>query len=300
VLRIRFGGIFKPNAAPPPPDVLAGDGPLPGRLRGVGTVFKRCVAVVLALCCMPSVGWAGAWTLPEGTGDLLASLTATTASEYFTGGRLTPTPRYSKEELALLIEYGLTDRLTAIFIPGLQNIDIAAPTNAERFGLNYTEFGARYAFFQQPDWVISGQATLRIPGTTDTANPAAIGYTDVEADFRALVGHSFSLSGFPAFIDLEAAERWRTDGYPSEVHFDGTLGLQVTRQWLLLLQGFNVVSEGSGLSLFGGSYAYCKVELSAVYRLTPTMALQFGALSTYAGSNALQENGVVLAFWHQF
>jgi protein XagA len=256
--------------------------------------------LVLGLLGLPSVAWAGAWTLPEGTGQWLATVTGTSATSYFSNGGLASTPRYSKEELQVLIEYGITDRLTAIFEPGLLNIDIAAPTNADRFGLDYTEFGARYGFWQSPDWVVSGQATLRVPGTTDISNPAAIGYTDVEADFRGLLGHNFAVGSMPAFFDFEVAERWRTDGYPSEFRVDGTLGVKVFPRWMLLMQSFNVISEGSGISIFGGSYEYYKFQLSALYTLTDTWTLQFGGVTTYAGRNALQENGVVLGVWHLF
>ena len=168
-------------------------------------MLKRCVGIVLLLLAAPRAASAGAWTLPEGTGQWLASLTAATSTSYFDGGGLASTPRYDKDEAQLLIEYGLTDRLTAIVDPGLQHIDIAAPIDAQRTGLGYTEFGARYGFFEDQSWVLSGQATLRVPGTTDTSNPAAIGYTDVEADFRALLGHNFKIGDMPAFFDLEVA-----------------------------------------------------------------------------------------------
>jgi hypothetical protein len=263
-------------------------------------VLKRCVGFALSLLCVPSVAWAGAWTLPAGSGQWFATVTGTSATSYFSDSGLAPTPRYSKEEMQVLIEYGLTDRLTAIINPGLINIDIAPPTSAEHFGLDYTEFGARYAFWQIPDWVVSGQATLRIPGNMDTSNPAAIGYTDVEADFRALLGHNFHIGGLPGFFDLEVAERWRTDGYPSEFRLDGTVGVRIFPRWMLLLQSFNVISEGPGISIFGGSYEYYKVQLSAVYALADTWSLQFGGISTYAGGNALQENGVILGVWHEF
>jgi len=264
------------------------------------SVLKRSVAFAFGLLCVPSVAWAGAWTLPEGTGQWFATVTGTSSTSYFSDNGLASTPRYSKEELQFLVEYGLTDRLTAIFDPGLLNIDIAPPTNAEHFGLDYTEFGARYAFLQSQDWAVSGQTTLRIPGTTDTSNPAAIGYTDVEADFRALLGHNFNLGAMPAFFDFELAERWRTDGYPSEFRFDGTVGVKVYPRWMLLLQSYNVISEGPGISIFGGSYEYYKVQLSALYTLADNWWLQFGGLRTYAGGNALQENGVIVGVWHQF
>jgi protein XagA len=264
-------------------------------------VFKRCVAVALGLCSLPSLAWSGAWTLPEGTGQWIATVCASAATNYFNmSANLAPTPRYDKDELQLLIEYGLTDQLTAIFSPSLQQIDIAAPTSAERAGFGYTEFGARYAFLQEPTWVFSGQATLRVPGTTDTSNPAAIGYTDVEADIRALVGHNFAVSDMPAFFDLEVAERVRTAGYPSEFRFDATVGVKILPQWLLVAQSFNVVSEGSGVSLFGGSYDYFKLQLSAVHTVAPNWWLQGGVFTTYIGYNALQENGLLIAVWHQF
>jgi hypothetical protein len=263
-------------------------------------VLKRCVVCVLGLLAAPTAAFAGAWTLPQGTGQWFATVTASESTNYFDGSGIASTPRYDKDEAQLLIEYGLTDRLTAIVDPGLQHIDIAAPTSAERTGLGYTEFGARYGFVEDPTWVFSGQATLRVPGTYDTSNPAAVGYTDVEADLRLLLGHSFNIAQLPAFFDLEVAERVRTAGYPSEFHADATLGVRVFPRWLLLAQSFNVISEGSGISIFGGSYEYYKLQLSAVYALTPTWSLQGGGFTAYAGLNALQENGVIFGVWHQF
>jgi hypothetical protein len=250
---------------------------------------------------MPSTAWAGAWTLPEGIGQWLATITASTSTNSFgSNGGLAPTPRYDKEELSALIEYGFTDRLTGILNPGLQNIDIAAPISAERTGLGYTEFGARYGFVEEPTWVVSGQATLRVPGTNQTSNPAAIGYTDVEADIRALLGHNFAVVEMPAFFDVEVAERLRTAGAPSEFRVDGTLGVKIFPRWLLLVQSFNVVSEGAGNSIYGGSYDYEKLQLSALYTLAPNWWLQGGGFSTYAGRDALQENGLIFGVWHQF
>jgi protein XagA len=254
---------------------------------------------MLGLLLAPSAAMAGAWTLPEGTGQAIATVTAAMSNNVFAGGGLVPTPRYDKVEVQDWLEYGVTDRFTAIFAPQLQHIDIAAPINAERTGLGYTEFGGRYQFLQSNDWVLSGQATLRVPGTYDTSNPAAIGYTDLQADFRALIGHSFTIADRPAFFNLEIAERVRTAGAPSEFRVDATLGVQVLPRWMLLAQSFNVTSEGSASPIFG-SYGYYKFQLSAVYAVTPTWSVQAGGYTTYAGYNALQENGLVFGAWHKF
>jgi protein XagA len=264
-------------------------------------VRNRSVVLALAILSLPSAAWAGAWTLPEGTGQWLATVDASTAANSFNGNAApTSTPRYNKVEAQLFIEYGLTDRLTAIVDPGLQHIDIAAPVSAARTGLGYTEFGGRYAFWQDQTWVLSGQATLRIPGTTNTPNPAAIGYTDVEADVRVLLGHAFTIGATPVFFDLQAAERIRTEGAPSEFRFDATLGVQVMPRWLVLVQSFNVVSEGAGSPIYGPSYDYEKLQLSAVYALTPAWSVQAGGFTAYAGRNALQENGLIFGVWRTF
>jgi protein XagA len=263
-------------------------------------VLKRCAGFILGLVVAPTAAWAAAWTLPQGAGQVFTTFTASSATNSFDGSGLTPTQRYNKDELAVLLEYGLTDKFTAILDPGLQHVDIAGPNGGDRTGLGYTEFGGRYQLLSNQSWVLSGQATLRVPGTVDTPNPAAVGYTDVEADFRALLGHSFVIGTMPAFTDLQVAERARTAGAPSEFRVDGTFGLQMLPRWLLLAQSFNVISEGAGSTIYGGSYGYYKAQLSAVYSLTPTWSVQAGAYSTYAGHNALQENGLIFSVWHQF
>lgn len=247
----------------------------------------------------PGAAWAGAWTLPEGTGQWLATVAASSATSAFDDSGLYSIPRYNKLDADILMEYGVTDRLTLMLQGGLQHIDIAAPVDASRTGLDYTQLGARYQLFQADGWVLSGQAVIQIPGTSDTSNPAAIGYTDFEGDFRALLGKSFTLGAMPAFVDFEVAQRQRGDGAPNEFRADGTLGVQVLPRWLILAQSFNVLSEGARSPVFG-SYDYEKFQLSAVYALTPTWSLQGGGFTTYAGRNAIQENGLILGVWNKF
>jgi len=243
---------------------------------------------------------AGAWTLDSGVGQAFVSGTLSTADLVFDSARQTQSAaRYNKFEAEALLEYGVTDHFTAIVGPGVQDIHIEAPVNAERAGLGYTELGGRYQLLQADSWVLSGQVLLRLPGTTDNANPAAIGYTDVQTDVRALLGHSFMLGSIPAFVDLEAAQRICTAGAPDEFHADLTFGLRPAPRWLLLVQSFNVVSEGSGTWGFS-SYDYEKAQLSVVYSVTAALSLQVGGFSTYAGRNALQENGLVLGAWFKF
>jgi protein XagA len=257
---------------------------------------RICVSLSLGFLALPSAAIAGAWTLPEGSGLAIIAMSASSATKAFGGLSV---PRYNKVELQGLLEYGITNRLTFIFSPGLQHIDIGSPVDAKRTGLGYTEIGGRYLLWQNSSWVFSAQATGRIPGTSDTSNPAAIGYTSYEADVRALLGHSFKLGGMPSFIDIQVAQRFAASGAPSEFRTDLTFGVRTSDRWLWLAQSFNVMSEGSAGWAYG-SYEYYKLQLSGVYSITPALGVQAGAFTTYWGRNALQENGGVLGLWYKF
>jgi hypothetical protein len=181
----------------------------------------------------------------------------------------------------------------------LQYVGIGAPVSAERAGAGYTDIGGRARIWSDASWVLSAQTTLRIPGVFDKSNPAAIGYTDPEIELRGLAGYSFKAGSMSAFVDLEVAQRYRLGGPPDEFRTDLTLGISPSDRWLLLAQSFNVMSEGAGTWGYG-SFAYSKFQLSAVYALTPQIAVQFGGYATYWGRNALQENGLVIGAWYKF
>jgi hypothetical protein len=259
----------------------------------------RCI-VAIGLIGSTTAAFAGAWTLDAGTGELIVTGTAMQANRAFdSDSKLQSIPRCGKEEAQALIEYGVTNWFTAMLQPLLQHVNIAAPFSAERGGLGYTDIGGRARIWSDDSWVVSAQATFRIPGVFDKTNPAAIGQTDPQIDIRGLVGYSFKVGTLPTFVDLEVAQRFRLRGPPDEFRTDITFGIRPVDRWLFLAQSFNVVSEGAGTWGFG-SFAYHKFQLSAVYGLTPALSLQFGGYSTYWGRNALQENGLVVGAGYRF
>jgi hypothetical protein len=262
-------------------------------------VGLRCI-IAMGLMSYATTALAGAWTLDEGTGQLIVTGTAMQSSRFFsTGSDLQPIPHYNKDEAQALVEYGVTNWFTAIFAPSLQHVDIAAPFSGERSGLGYTDLGGRARIWSDASWVVSGQVLVRTPGTYDNTNPASIGYTDPEVDLRGLVGYSFKAGTMPSFVDVEVAQRFRIGGPPDEFRTDVTFGVHVNDKWLLLAQSFNVTSEGAGTWGFG-SFGYYKVQMSAVYAVTTKLSLQLGGYSTYWGRNALQENGLVTGVWYKF
>jgi len=260
--------------------------------------LRSLIATGLMTCS--TMAYAGAWTQEEGKGELIVTTTAMQANRVFTSGSaLRPIPAYTKAESQALIEYGVTGWLTAMIGPSLQHVDIAPPFGAVRDGLGYTDLGLRAKVWSNDSTVVSVQGLARLPGTEDRTNVAAIGYTDPELELRGMIGHSFKVETLPSFVDVQVAQRFRLGGPPDEFRADATFGIRPVEKWLLLAQSFNVISEGAGTWGFG-SFAYHKLQLSAVYALTPTLSLQLGAYSTYWGRNALQENGMVAGAWVKF
>ena len=254
----------------------------------------------LGLLASSTQAHAGAWTFEAGHGQVVSTMTLSSANEVFDRSRnLQPAPRYNKFEFQALFEYGVYDWFTLIVMPGLQHIDIAAPVNARRDGLGFTEFGGRYRIWRGENWVLSAQATVRIPGTFDAGNPAAIGNNGFENDIRLLFGYSFMIGGAQAFIDLQGGQRFRSGDQPSEFRLDATFGVRPAPQWLVLAQVFNVVAEGASPPLFP-SYDYSKLQLSVIYDLNRQWSLQAGGFSTFHGRNALQENGLLAGAWYRF
>jgi hypothetical protein len=266
----------------------------------MGLKLGRVLLMVMGATASPTVTLAAAWTLDAGAGQAFLIGNASSSDQIFNASRsLQSTPRYNKFELTGQIEYGATNWLTLLLLPQLQHIDIAPPIDAQRTGLGYTEFGGRAKLYEGNAWIFSAQTTVRVAGTTATSNPAAVGYTDTQVDVRGLLGRSFTVGAWPAFFDLQVAQRFRSGGAPDEFRADFTFGIRPSPNWMLLSQSFNVVSEGAGT--WGlPSYDYFKFQLSAVYQVTPAVALQVGGFTAYAGRNALQENGVVLGAWFKF
>jgi hypothetical protein len=265
---------------------------------GLGRVFA--VLALGLVAARPTAAFAGAWTLPAGQGLVIVTGTPDTSDATFGPyGKLQPYPRYSKDDLQALVEYGATDAFTVIMSPSLQHVSVAAPFEGQRTGLGYTDFGGRLRLWSDDSWVVSLQAVALVPGTFDKTSSASIGYYDPEADVRASVGHSFKVGTWPAFVDFEIAQRVRLEGPPSELRVDAAFGVRPSDRWLVLLQSFNVISEGAGTWGIPG-YAYYKFQPSVVYALTPALSLQLGASTTYAGHNALQENAAILSVWYKF
>ncbi|GGF85311.1 hypothetical protein GCM10007301_51490 [Azorhizobium oxalatiphilum] len=245
---------------------------------------------------------AGAWTLPPGQSEFWATTSIAAAGSAFGPGyELRDGASYRKVEQNVLFEHGAMDGLTLLLGTQFLAVTITGPQRTQYAGPGYTDVGGRVRLMQGEGWVVAAQVVARAPGVGDARSRAAVGYRDWEADLRLMVGADFPLGGWPAFLDVALAQRQRFGDPPDELRLDATLGLGVMPGLLLLLQSFNVMSEGAGEGAdFAVSYEYYKAQAAVLLEVNGQLSLSMAAFATVLARNFPQENGLVLAARYRF
>ncbi|WP_279478954.1 hypothetical protein [Aureimonas sp. SK2] len=266
--------------------------PQSARARAAAIAAASAMAQLLAA----GEASAGAWTLERGSGLAIVTAGGSQASGAFDGDRRSrATSRFRKAEIQVLAEYGVTDRFTLRGRTEWRQLRFEA--REPDSGLGVSEIGGRFRLMQRGGFVASAEANLRIAEADPALDPAGAGLLEGGAEGRLLAGYGFSVNGMAAFVDGQGAYRVAGPTKADEIHADLTFGLRPRADLLLLAQSFSVVGlEADGIE----GYDAHKLQLSAVYDVTPTVAVQAGGWGTVAGRNALDERGLLAALWLKF
>ena len=244
--------------------------------------------------------WAGAFNIPQGQGLAIFDATFSGGSRYFNGlGKLAPADSFKRGDVSAYVEYGVTDWLMAVIRPDLTAVSLDGHPGSRYIGLGPSEAGAQVRLLAFGPAVLAVEGTFRLPGSTDRRNLALIGNTSHDADLRGLLGISFSVGDWPAFIDAQAAYRVRDSGAPDEFHGDFSFGVRPRPDILLLLQAFNTTGLGPGTPWFPKK-DYTQLEVAGVYDLTQVWSVELGVFTTVLGRESLRESGVTTAVWRRF
>jgi len=257
----------------------------------------------------PVGAFAGAWTLPQGTGQLIETLYGWTGFGPPWGGN--PPANQSRFDAQTYVQFGLTDSLTAFGETAFEHYAIGEPTPNTYNGLDYSGLGLRQKLWSTGEWIFSGEATVFIPGAHDSKAPAQEGNTGWAGEARLNAVRNFAtpaipgfawfpgLGSIPGFLDAEVAYRLRTEGPPDEWHGDLTVGFKFTPKIMLMLQDFTTISMSTKNPTFP-AWRQSVVEASVVYALTDKWSLQAGVFSTVWTVKTNTEHGVTVAVWRSF
>ena len=247
-----------------------------------------------------SMARAGAWAQPEGETLVIAAASFADSTRAFdASGKLLPVSAWRKFELGFHVEYGLSERVTLLARPAVADVSSAGPPSGAYRGLSSMEFGARIELARVGDAVFATQGKVKLPGASDTGNPALSGMTAVEVEGRVLAGYSLNVGGRPAFVDAQLGWAARMGGNPGEARLDLTLGVRPFDHLLALLQSFSAATTGAGTAGYP-SQRWSKLQPSLVYEFAPGWSAQAGIFATVAAVNARREQGAIAAVWRKF
>lgn len=259
-------------------------------------------SVFLILC---GTARAGAWTLPAGEWEMHNSLLYYTSDEFFNERRnRDPISRYDKVEFATYGEYGWDDTLTLGGNVAL-NATTTQAANEWNHGISDPEFFARKRLWKGDSAVFSLQPLVKLPSVSRDSRLPRSGTREWDAELRLLGGTSFQWINHHHYFDAGLAYRKRFGDLADQVRFDLTLGLRATEKLTIMPQLFTTwrleePNRSDRAQIFENDYNLVKPQLSAVYALTESSALQGGFFHDVYGKNSGQGSGVFISTWHKF
>ena len=117
-------------------------------------------------------------------------------------------------------------------------------------------------------------------------------------DARLMLAKSFTVCGWPAFVEIDPGVRFRASPFSNEARVDATFGVRPQPRWLVLLQDFSSFAPPSGTLI--DRVDYSKLQVSVVYDMSKVWSVQVGGLRTFAGRNIVRETGPYAALWYRF
>ncbi|SDM56295.1 hypothetical protein [Maricaulis salignorans] len=203
---------------------------------------------------------------------------------------------FYKDELALYLEYGLSDRFTLVSRAAWQTVERRrGPDFDSAQGFAATEIGLRGALYSSARQVVSLQAMAVLPGEGENISNQPLGDGGNAWEVRALWGANVADDGF---ADAQLAYRQRDGVYSDEARLDLTLGWQPARRWHVLAQSFSVWSLDAARP-GAPEFEQHKLQVS-VGREFGAVECHLGATMTPSGRNTIEERALFVSVWRRF
>ena len=264
-------------------------------MRGRGTI----AICLIALFAWAAPAHAGAWTLPEGRTQILAGVTYSRATSGFDAHGADVVPiAYEKILTQIHAEYGWNDWLTLILAPEYAHARLLAPLRKPVIADDTAiAGGARVRLFKDIG-IFSVQFTAKTAGAFDMS-VSADGASGSQFELRLLYGTNFKLFGFNGFFDAQIGERLIAGPRADEIPADLTAGLSINRHTKLIIQSFNILTQGNARPPFSDFRSH-KLSLSVVRYIRKGLWLETESYVSPVGKNALAETGVMVRAWVEF
>lgn len=278
------------------------------RVRALSPCSASLMLAALAPVCLQ----ADAWTQEQGHGQfiLTASLfeTSNTFDENGNATRFDYQGTFRQFLLNPYLEYGLTNRTTLVvnaFVPFLAFSNQYGRQTSAGLGDVETSLRRRLNSSESP-MPISAQLTILFPTYAATQQPAP-GNHQVDVESKLMIGRSLRLAGHTGFGSLGAGYRYRTGAPADQFRSDATLGVDLSKRFMVMAQFFGITGMRNGQPLlFNGNpnaqsdFDLYKGQLSLVTRLAARTRLQLGWNDAFAGRSTGRGQTALVALWQDF
>lgn len=265
-------------------------------------LFVLGFIIALAVFAVPGTAHAGAWNLPPGDGQIITTYNQTQANDAYTDIEdLDTDVKFTKTEMRVFYEHGLTQHLTAVVNVAHQMIAFEGLQSSINFSdFDKTELGLRYEIKRREGLAVSVQASY-ILGGGPPESILDIGSRQDSFELRGLWGQSKEFENDVIFFDAQAAIRARNTDKIEEWRTDLTLGWKDKKKFMALLQGY--YTERAAFDRDGFVVPVqkrAKLQASVVYEYKKNRLVQFGYLHTIGGRNIVKERTVSLGTWIRY
>jgi hypothetical protein len=184
--------------------------------------MKKILLAVLLIFISTSL-YAGAWTQEKGHIYSRLAFNYYYADEHFLNGGSKKNFKWDGDfkdrNVSLYVEYGLTDRLTALtslYFKEIKKEDDYVKQTTNGFG--DIDLALKYNVFKGSKGVFSLQGLIKIPEAYDENDDLPLGNGQYDYELRGLMG--FSLwPVLPGYMNFELGYRWRSEAPADELRY---------------------------------------------------------------------------------
>lgn len=266
--------------------------------------LKKQVFSFIPLLIISSNVYASGWTQKSGHGLLINNFSYYSTSHYFdaNGDRKPLNGNYTKYEMNPYIEYGISDNTTIganIFLSRVFQKNTIASSNATNYGLGDSELFIRHRIWQGNGFSFAVEPLIKLPSLQKYTIEPKVGSTTFDAGLTTSSGYSFKAFEKHHFANIDISYRHSFGPLSDRVKIDTSVGFSVSEDLILLPQLFITSRLSSAISpsnnTSADNYSLRKLQLSAIYKLTPDFSLQAGVFSNISGRNTGGGNGGLFA-----
>jgi len=273
-----------------------------------GNLIKLLVAIFI--CFFAEKSFAGGWTQKAGQGLYIQNFSFYYTKNYFddSSKKKPLNGYYSQVELNPYLEYGVNNWLTVgtnLFLQRVTQDNHSLSSAQTNYGVGDSEFFSRFRIWKNEQFSFALEPMVKLPSFVNKNSSPKIGSETYDTGLTLSGGYSFKAYGQNHFADLDLGYRHRFGAPNDQLKLSGTLGISLTKKWVVMSQIFLTARTKSTTSpaftqASGDDYNLTKLQLSAVYKISDKLALQAGAFSNVAGRNVGDGDGVIFSIQKNF